>query len=159
MEYPKDFPEHLKHPVEAAIAQAEITFSSQSSNFAGYWSPEEGEQWMYEYVHSVFTVFASQACRVFRDGTWSGEGARNALNLFLDSIIEHVFDEKHPTPTDHLRWKFRRNVIRSIQNSEEWTKIQTEVKRIAEAQETSGPLTQSRALLERTKKLLAEVSR
>jgi hypothetical protein len=34
MDYPKDFPEHLKPPVDAAFSQAEIDFGKDHNMFA-----------------------------------------------------------------------------------------------------------------------------
>jgi len=158
MEYPKDFPERLKHAVEAAISQAEINFTKQARNFRGYWHPEEGEQWMYEYVHEVFAAFADKACCAFEEGIWSGEVTRNALDIFRESIINHVFVGKHPNPTDDsLRSKFRHHASRSLWISEKWFAIQAELKRISEAQELQNAprQTSSETLLEKTKRVTA----
>ena len=73
MDYPDDFPEHLKHAVEAAIADAEIEFIDAKQKVPPHRFQYEAERLILRYVKAVFFVFAGQAVQAGKEGPWNGE--------------------------------------------------------------------------------------
>src|SRR5260370_37326194 len=134
MRYPNDFPEHLKPPVDSAIAQAEIDFlqARTEGKAVDYSFSEIVDGLIYRYIHGVVCASAYQACRAFEEGAWNGERVRSAMDEFLTELIRKIYHEKHPNPGEFSHGKFWENARRSTKNSDDWRKIQAELKRVAE---------------------------
>jgi hypothetical protein len=98
MEYPDDFPEHLKRPVDAAIHAAEIAFIDAKQGIAPHRFQYEAERLILRYVEAVFFGFATQVVQAGKEGVWNGERIRRALPEFLDDLGHHAYLDKHPDP-------------------------------------------------------------
>jgi hypothetical protein len=132
MDFPDDFPTHLQPPVERSIAQAEIEFwkrmdSSQSTGdntIAGF---------VDEYILKVFFAFARQARRAGKDGVWTGERIRNALDDFLERLIRKAYVDLsrigHPFESGY------QDIRRKIRRSPDWMVHQKGMKDVARTQE------------------------
>ena len=101
MEYPRDFSEYLKRPVDAATHAAEIAFIDAKQGLAPSQFEYEAERLILRFVETVFFAFAAQAVQAGREGVWNGERIRQALGEFLKSLGHRAYFDKHPTPASH----------------------------------------------------------
>jgi hypothetical protein len=101
MEYPRDFPEHLKRPVDAAIHTAEIAFIDAKQRLSPSQFEYEAEPLILRFVETVFFALAAQAVQAGREGVWNGERIRQALGEFLKSLGHRAYFDKHLNPASH----------------------------------------------------------
>ena len=134
MEYPKDFPEHLKATVDAALHEAEAQFLDEKKEAKYVRQPEIP---IVYYIHSVYLPFAKQCCRAVEDGAWNGERVRARLEKFLKDLIHVAWWDKHPEPSSgrDAEYHFGQSVTSVIHDSDEWHEVQQELARIAKARE------------------------
>jgi hypothetical protein len=125
MEYPSDFPERLQPRVDTAIADAEITFSDTRK---GGLSGGHLDVAMEAYIFKVFPVFAHQACEAVREGVWTGQRLRTAIEDFLSDLIRHVYWDKNPKSTSGLFESFESRTTLNIKASDIWRDLQNNVK-------------------------------
>ncbi|MGD0201099.1 MAG: hypothetical protein ABSD27_10165 [Bryobacteraceae bacterium] len=82
MDYPRDFPEHLKRKVDAAMHAAEIQFIDAKKELPEGHFEAFADRLILRYVETVFFGFATQAVEAGREGIWDGERIRQALEDF-----------------------------------------------------------------------------
>jgi hypothetical protein len=138
MNYPEDFPEHLHAPVDAAISQAEIDFSAARRTDS--WGELEANRYILKYVFEVYFAFAYQACKAEEQGHWSGERVRQATKQFMRTVTVYVLFEKRPDANQYTLNSFLNQAKLVIEASGEWSKLQAEMKRVAEARGLQQPL-------------------
>ena len=135
MDYPRDFPEHLKRKVDAAIATAEIAWSKSLQNKHKQFGVDKGQATdlaIQTYVLPVFYAFAHQACEAMAKGHWNGELTRRRINEFRDSLIREAYFKKNPKANPSTHHTFWKNTLEDIDYDEEWVKIQERLKEVAE---------------------------
>jgi hypothetical protein len=86
MDYPSDFPEHLRATVDAIFHRAEANYISGPDNH-----PSTG---YVDFVKTVFFGFAEQCVRAAEEGIWDGERVRKALDDFLGKLLTRVYYDK-----------------------------------------------------------------
>ncbi|HLN01085.1 MAG TPA: helix-turn-helix domain-containing protein [Bryobacteraceae bacterium] len=95
MQYPTGFPEHLKRPIDTAIAKAEAVFTASALHTQA--SDRNIEQEILRYIESVFFAFCSQVLQAVIEGIWNGETARSHTQIFLQTLTRNSFYEmNHP---------------------------------------------------------------
>ena len=125
MEYPHGFPEHLKPPVEQAMARAEIKYLKACSEF----DPTHRYETIlptsiYDFVEKIFFVFTKQAREAGREGLWSIEQIRLATEDYLHHLIVDAFFAKDPSPTTFgLKW-FESEARSHLFASKDWMRHQ-----------------------------------
>jgi DNA-binding XRE family transcriptional regulator len=135
MNYPRDFPKQLQPPVDAALAEGEITFLELRKS-PGYSSSREGAL-LLNYIKHVFVAFVHQACQAGREGTWTGERIRAAMHEFFQGLALQTYTQKHVGSMDSTSiGTFQYSAMRAMQNSEEWIEIQAALRDVAKLQET-----------------------
>lgn len=121
MDYPSDFPEHLKCKVDAAIAGAEVEYIDAKVR-----NPNTSErEILIQYIQTVFFGFANQCVQAGKEGHWSGERIRKAFREFLDVVCDRAFRDKHPSvlKDSTSRHQFRESVLQSSKHWENWREI------------------------------------
>jgi gp16 family phage-associated protein len=151
MEYPQGFPEHLKPPVDQAIAEAEVEFCKAKLelpkrmsvpvdlNVAGSIRPDfEVGKAIIRYVQKVFFAFAKQAREAGKQQVWNGEKIRKELDEFLRHLIYVTYFEKDPAPTRGRYELCEQGLTELIRNSPEWIKHQQKMASIAKRISSEG---------------------
>jgi hypothetical protein len=132
MEYPPDFPEHLKRPVDAVIHAAEIAFIDAKQGIAPHRFQYEAERLILRYVEAVFFGFAVQAVQAGKEGVWNGERIRRALPEFLDDLGHNAYFDKHPNPgAYHASEQFKTTLNNKSKDWKGWRAIHEELRRVA----------------------------
>ena len=138
MEYPRDFPEHLKRPVDAAIHSAEIAFIDAKQLIVAHRFQYEAERLILRYIESVFFAFAAQVVEAGKEGLWNGERIRKALPEFLDDLGHHVWFDKHPDPgAYHASEQFKKTLEKESRDWKGWRAVHEGLKEVAELPEPS----------------------
>jgi len=138
MDYPRDFPNDLKPPVDAAIHTAEIAFID-AKELAGPRFQYEAERLILGYVEAVFFGFAVQAVEAVKQGAWTGERVRQALPKFLEDLGHRAYFDKHPDPGAHHRAEYFSTTLRNESKSwKGWRAIHKGLKQAAEQREASA---------------------
>ena len=130
MEYPKDFPEHLKPAVDAALHEAEARFLDDKKDDKFVRRPEI---MILYYIQAVYIPFTKQCCRAVEEGAWNGETVRARIEKFLKDLIHAAWWDKHPDPSSgrDAEFYFAKSVTNVIRDSDEWHDVQRELARIA----------------------------
>jgi lambda repressor-like predicted transcriptional regulator len=147
MDYPSGFPEHLKPPVEQAMAEAEIRYLGARR---GYESENRYETYLpeliYAFIKKTFFVFARQARQAGEEGIWSVEQIRTAIDYYLRHLIVDTFFEKHPSPATHERQWFVDQTRSKLLASKEWVQHQRGLASLAKSSSSKErPLSQRKS--------------
>jgi hypothetical protein len=134
MDYPRDFPEHLKRKVDAAMHAAEIQFIDAKKDFSEERFEVAADRLILRYAETVFFGFATQAVEAGREGVWDGERIRQALDDFLKHIGHRAYFDKHPNPRGSER--FTETLSKASKNWVGWRAIHEGLKQVAEVQAT-----------------------
>jgi len=134
MDYPKDFPEHLKALVDAAFSEAEIEFTKIRKD-SHTWAFEDIERLTKRYIRRVLLAFAEAACRAVEEGLWSGETFRREYDRYLYALTNYVCQKKHPNPFNQSAIiDLRRSIGSQVEDTDNWVAIQARLKQAVESQ-------------------------
>lgn len=153
MDFPHDFPRHLQHSVEKAIAQAEVNFLvARKKHWGG--AGNTIETLLEPYIVTVFFAFARQARKAGLEepAKWTGERIRNELEAFLGKLIVNAYYTKHPSHGvfgDRLT-----KVTEMVRQSPEWLRHQKGMAALAQA----VPAKERKLEIERFKKVYSSMS-
>jgi hypothetical protein len=133
MDYPEDFPEHLKPQVDAVIHAAEIAFIDGKEAIPESRFQYEAERLILQYIETVFFGFATQAVQAGREGVWNGERIRGALPEFMDDLSHRTYFDKHPDPAAyHASERFKATLKKKSKEWKGWRAIHEGLKQVAE---------------------------
>jgi hypothetical protein len=132
MEYPRDFPEHLKRPVDAVIHAAEIAFIDEKQAVAPSRFEYEAQRLIFRYVEAVFFGFAAQAVQAGKEGRWNGERIRRALDEFLDYLAHRACFDKYPNLSGHQSEWFKRDLKTASKDWVGWRAVHEGLRQVAE---------------------------
>jgi len=148
MDYPHSFPDHLKPPIDAAFADAEIEFAKLQKEDH---SKDDTIRHMKRFVRRVFLAFAHGACKAVEQRLWKPETMRSELDRFREDLSRHIYHDKSfwSSNRDEL-YQIDRSVKREIESLEEWANIQNELKdAISRASSSSPQLTPEKDISEK----------
>jgi hypothetical protein len=125
MKYAPDFPEHLKRAVDAAIHRAEVDYvDAIAAGVSGY----------VPYIKSILFAFGKQCVLAAKEGLWTGERVRTALDEFLESLSTKVFYDKFTSGKkgEMSIHAFNAEVRKYSKKWDEWREIQDQLKQVFE---------------------------
>jgi len=132
MEFPDGFPEHLRAPVDAAIAQAEIDLSAQKKNFGRRFE----SHWhgiLLVWAKTIFFAFARQCCQAGHEGIWDGTRIRIESEKYLTAVAHAAYIRIVPLKHRNSPLEISLDEIsRAVKEGDEWREFQSSVKGIAE---------------------------
>jgi len=130
--YPEDFPERLKNPVESAIAEADSQFHEVLSDVDA--APKVGfEGLVFRFVKKVLFTFAEQAREAVKQEAWTLERCRQGVDEYLHNLIVDAYREKNPSGNDDWLGFFEEWATEKIYASNEWRKHLKGIKALANA--------------------------
>jgi hypothetical protein len=137
MDYPKDFPEDLKNPVEEAIARAEATFQTKFKN--PKIAVNKGfEGLVFDFVEKVFFVFLQQAREAAKRGDWTLEQVRLRSAEYLHNLIVDAYSERNPSRKHDGLFFFEEKATEEIYASRQWVRHQRAIVGLAKAASDVG---------------------
>lgn len=150
MDYPPDFPEHLKAGVEQVIAEAEIKYGARLEHLERHVQSNPGMletstlDSMIIYVHEVALALAEQSLRAVAEGHWTLEKARKSVEGFRYRITYDIFFDRHPNPSITKFLWFNTETAKRIQTSTGWLEYQKRLALLARSMSAKEHRTRAR---------------
>lgn len=138
LRYPSTFPKEFQPEVERSITRAELAFrrATKDRTDGGVFKAA------FNFVIAVFAEFAHQACAVERQGHWSSEQLRDAVEEFLVPLTYYVYELTGMKAVQHSNgyWRaidYSREVIGRVRRSDAWNTHLEERLTVADARTRS----------------------
>ena len=139
MDYPRGFPDHLKTPVDTAITDAEMEFARSRKAMTA--TPDDGKYLMKRYTRTVYVAFAHAGCEAVAEGLWTAETFRSETTAYLKALVHHIyFDKIWWSPSQSEEYEVYKAAKIQIENMDEWTAIQDQLKRAIRSSEAKQDL-------------------